>query len=128
MSGKARDEIAENNGIGAGTARNIINEWKNGVESTEYESVRELAIFSKEEGVTLSDVVSHVRLNNYIKKLGANFEQIERALITRCAILIQVSTSGVIARHYQNLVNTVHKPLEWIVLAVFLRSRTNQNL
>jgi hypothetical protein len=36
-----------------------------------------LAVFSKKEGMTLSDVASHVRSNNYFKKLGANQDQIE---------------------------------------------------
>jgi DNA-binding ferritin-like protein len=36
-----------------------------------------LAIFSKKEGVALSEIASHVRLQNHIKKLGAKFEQVE---------------------------------------------------
>ena len=36
-----------------------------------------MAIWSKKEGLVLTEVVTHVRLSNYIKKLGANFEQVE---------------------------------------------------
>jgi transposase len=44
LSGDSRDRIAADNGIGAGTVSNIINEWKKGVEDSEYDPVRELAV------------------------------------------------------------------------------------
>jgi hypothetical protein len=47
LSGNTRDEIAANNEIGPGTVSNIINEWKEGVDSIEYELIRELALFSE---------------------------------------------------------------------------------
>ena len=84
LSGNTRNEIATNNKIGTGTVSNIINEWKKGLDNSEYESIRELAVFSKRQAMTLSDVVAHVRLNNYIQKSGANSEQME-SLITNIA-------------------------------------------
>ena len=77
LSGDSRDRIAADNDIGAGTVTNIINEWKKGIEHSDYDSLRELAVYSKKEGFGLSDIASYVRLNNYIQKLGANQEQIE---------------------------------------------------
>ena len=77
LSGDSRDRIAADNGIGAGTVSNIINELKKGVEDSDYDSVRELAVYSKKEGLGLIDVASSTRLNNYIQKLGANRDQIE---------------------------------------------------
>jgi 5'-3' exonuclease len=77
LSGDSRDKIAADNGIGAGTVSNIINEWKQGVEDSDYNSLRELAIYSKKEGFDLSRVATSIRLNNYIQKLGANQDQIE---------------------------------------------------
>jgi hypothetical protein len=77
LSGNSRNDIATKNKIGAGTVSNIINEWKKGLDNSEYESIRELAVLSKKEAMTLSDVAANVRLNNYIQKLGANVEQIE---------------------------------------------------
>ena len=71
----------------------------------EYESIRELAVFSKKEAMTLSDVAANVRLNNYIQKLGANLEQIEsfianiansqdpQKLIDTASQIAQLSTS-----------------------------------
>jgi hypothetical protein len=77
LSGDSRDRIAVDNGIGAGTVSNIINEWKKGVEHSDYDSLRELAVYSKKEGFGLSDIASSTRLGNYIQKLGANQDQIE---------------------------------------------------
>ena len=77
LSGDSRDRIAADNGIGAGTVTNIINEWKKGVEDSDYESVRELAIYSKKQGFGLSRIASSIRLSNYIQKLGANQDQLE---------------------------------------------------
>jgi 5'-3' exonuclease len=77
LSGDSRDRIAADNGIGAGTVTNIINEWKKGVEDSDYDSLRELAIYSKKEGFGLSEIASSTRLGNYIQKLGADQEEIE---------------------------------------------------
>ena len=77
LSGDSRDKIASDNNIGAGTVSNIINEWKKGVEDSEYETIRELAVFSKKQGLNLGEHASSVRLRNYIEKLGANQDQIE---------------------------------------------------
>lgn len=77
LSGNTRDEISKNNGIGAGTVSNIISYFRNGIESSEFNSIRELAVWLKKEGMTLSDVVTQVRLNNYTKRLGADLEHIE---------------------------------------------------
>jgi len=77
LSGSTRDQIASNNKIGAGTVSNIVNEWKKGLDNSEYESIRELAVFSKKEAMPQSGLATNVRLNNYIQKLGANLEQIE---------------------------------------------------
>ena len=77
LSGESRDRIAVDNDIGAGTVSNIINEWKKGLADSEYETIRELAVFSKKQGLNLGEHASSVRLRNYIEKLGANQDQIE---------------------------------------------------
>ena len=81
LSGDSRDRIAADNDIGAGTVSNIINEWKKGVEDSEYDSVRELAVYSKKEGFGLSDIASSIRLNNYIKNIGTNEDKIESFIV-----------------------------------------------
>ncbi|MGC1930351.1 MAG: helix-turn-helix domain-containing protein [Candidatus Nitrosopolaris sp.] len=77
LTGDSRDRIAAHNNIGRGTVSNIIDEWKKGVENSEYDSVRELTVSLKKQGISLSELACSVRLNNYIQKLGANQDQIE---------------------------------------------------
>ena len=85
LQGVSRDRIAADNGIGAGTVSNIIDEWKDGIHGSDYESVRELAIYCKKEGVNLRDFVPALRIKNYIKQLGAVDEQRVEQFIARCA-------------------------------------------
>jgi hypothetical protein len=47
ISGDTRDKIAIDNGIGEGTVSGIVNDWKRGLEDSEYESARNLAVDSK---------------------------------------------------------------------------------
>jgi hypothetical protein len=72
LQGVSRDRIAADNGIGAGTVSNIIDEWKKNVQDSDYESIRELSVFCKKQGMTLNTLASCIRLNNYIQSLGAN--------------------------------------------------------
>ena len=83
--GDSRDKIAIDNDIGEGTVSSIVNDWKRGLESSEYESVRELAVQSKKQGIALSDLASRFRLYSIIKKSGANEDQIE-SFISNCTI------------------------------------------
>jgi hypothetical protein len=77
LDGDSRDKIAADNHIGAGTVSGIINEYKKGINALEYESVRELSISCKRQGINLGALASSIRLNNYIQKLGANQDEIE---------------------------------------------------
>jgi hypothetical protein len=81
FSGDTRAKIASDNNIGAGTVSNIINEWKKGVEDSDYESVRELTVPLKKQGIGLNELAPSVRLYNYIKKLGADVDQIESFIV-----------------------------------------------
>jgi hypothetical protein len=69
LSGDTRDEIAVDNKIGAGIVSNIISEWKKGLESKDYDSIRDLSTFLGKQSVTHNDLVTLVRLNSYVKKL-----------------------------------------------------------
>src|SRR5207249_11641003 len=85
VSGDSRDKIAIDNSIGEGTVSGIVNDWKRGLEDSEYESVRGLAIQSKKQGIDLNELASRFRLYNLIKKSGANEDQIE-SYISNCTI------------------------------------------
>ena len=68
----------------SGTVSNIIDEWKKGIQGSDYESVRDLAIHCKKEGINLGDFMSTLRLKNYIKQIGAEEERVEQ-FIAKCA-------------------------------------------
>jgi hypothetical protein len=68
LSGDSRDRIASDIGIGTGTVSNIIDEWKKGVQDSDYESIRELSVFCKKQGMTLNALASCIRINNYIQE------------------------------------------------------------
>ena len=54
--------------------------------SSDYESIRELSVFCKKQGMTLNALASCIRLNNYIQSLGANVnESTLESLITNLA-------------------------------------------
>ncbi|MFZ0510245.1 MAG: hypothetical protein WAM14_01450 [Candidatus Nitrosopolaris sp.] len=84
LQGDSRDKIAADNHIGTGTVSNILDEWKKGVQGSDYESVRDLAIHCKKEGVNLGDLMSALRIKNHIKQIDADEERIEQ-FIARCA-------------------------------------------
>jgi len=77
LDGDTRDKIADGNQIGASTVSGIINEWKKGIDILEYDSVRELSVSCKKQGINLGALASPLRTNNYVQKLGANQDQIE---------------------------------------------------
>jgi hypothetical protein len=84
LQGVSRDTIAVHNGVGTGTVSNIIEGWKKGVQDSDYDSVRDLAIHCKKEGVNLGDLISALRIKNHIKHIGADEERVEQ-FIARCA-------------------------------------------
>jgi hypothetical protein len=48
-----------------GTVSNIIDDWKKGVQDSDYESIRELSVFCKKQRITLNALAA--RVNNYIE-------------------------------------------------------------
>jgi transposase-like protein len=67
LQGVSRDTIAADNGIGTGTVSNFIDEWKKRMQDSDYESIRELAVYYKKQGMSLNALASCMRLNNYIE-------------------------------------------------------------
>jgi hypothetical protein len=77
LDGETRDKIAADNQIGAGTVSGIINDYKKRIDAFDFDSIRELSISCKKQGINLGELASSLRTNNYTKKLGANQDQIE---------------------------------------------------
>src|SRR5262249_14497448 len=77
LSGNSRDEIAANNGVGAGTVSNVIGEFRSSLDDSNYESIRELAVQLKKEGMNFAQLACVFRRHNYVNKLGTNEEEVE---------------------------------------------------
>jgi hypothetical protein len=77
FNGLPRDKIAEDNNIGAGTVSSIIANYKAGLETLDFDSIRQLALEVKKQQLNWSDLASHFRLYNYFIKSGASEDQIE---------------------------------------------------
>lgn len=58
--------------IGAGSVTNIVNEWKKDLESSDYESIRELTVGLKKEGLTIAKLASMYRRHNYNRRFESN--------------------------------------------------------
>ncbi|MGB6528610.1 MAG: hypothetical protein WBF33_10925 [Candidatus Nitrosopolaris sp.] len=93
LAGYGRNQIARLNNIGEATVTDNLNRWKRGVDAaaadtsnsdsdpmtvTDYESIRELALYCKREGINISDLRTALRMKNYVTRLGnVSEEQIE---------------------------------------------------
>jgi hypothetical protein len=83
LSGDTRAKIARDNNIGEGSVTNIVSDFNKGLADSEIESLREIAVESRKQGLTLDDLGPRLRLYNYIKKLGADEDQVE-SFIENC--------------------------------------------
>ena len=93
LAGYGRNQTARENNIGEATVTDILNRWIRGVDAaaaaantsnsdpmtvTNYESIRELALYCKREGINISDLRTALRMKNYVTRLGnVSEEQIE---------------------------------------------------
>jgi hypothetical protein len=77
LAGNSRTKIAIDNSIGEGTVGSIVNYFKIGLDSVEFDAARELALQAKKQGLNLSELASNFRLHNFIKTSGASEYQIE---------------------------------------------------
>jgi hypothetical protein len=127
LSGYGRDRIAADNAIGAGTVSNIINEWKKGVEDSDYESIRELAVFSKKQGLKLGEYACSIRLNNYIENIGTNPDEIE-SFIANLANSPEPKKLFDVANHIAGVSRSESIPLEDLETHVKQREEEIQRL
>ena len=77
LSGDSRPKIAIDNDIGEGTVGSIVNYFKIGLDQSEFDAARELALAAKKQGLNLSDLASNFRLHNFMKTSGAAEDKIE---------------------------------------------------
>jgi hypothetical protein len=101
LSGEARDKIASDLQIGAGTVSGIVSDFKKNLQASDIDSARELAIDAKRQGLNLSELASHFRLYNYFIKSGAAEDQIE-------TFIAKVHSTDIPPERIIELVNQLH--------------------
>jgi hypothetical protein len=87
ITGDSRDKIAKDNNIGAGTVTSIVSNYKLELETLDFDSIRQLSIEIRKQGLNWSDLASHFRLYNYFIKSGASEEKVE-------SFIANVSSTG----------------------------------
>jgi hypothetical protein len=65
ITGESRDKIAAENNIGTGTVSSIVANYKAGLEELDFDSIRQLAIEARQDGLNFADLALHSRLYNY---------------------------------------------------------------
>ncbi len=101
INGFPRDKIASDLQIGAGTVSNIVSEFKNNLQGSDIDSLRDLAAETRRQGFTLSDLSHHIRLRNFFIKSGAAEEKVE-------SFITNVSTGDVPPERIVEHVNQLH--------------------
>jgi hypothetical protein len=101
LAGDSRSKIAIDNNIGEGTVSGIVSEFKIGLENSEFDSARELALAAKKQGLNLSVLASNFRLQNFIKSSGTAVEDIE-------SFIANVSTGDASPEKVVELVNQLY--------------------
>ncbi len=96
--GFPRDQIAEHNGIGAGTVSSIVANYKVGLKELNFDSIRQLAVDARQQGWNFADLASHARLYDYFIKSGAAEDKIE-------SFIAKVSSSDVSPENVIELVS-----------------------
>jgi hypothetical protein len=77
LSGEARDKIAADNNIGAGTVTSIVSNYKVRLGTLDFDLIRQLSIEMGRQGLNFADLASHFRLYNYFIKSGAAENKLE---------------------------------------------------
>jgi hypothetical protein len=98
ISGESRDKIAAENNIGSGTVTSIVSNYKVGLENSEFDSIRQLAIEIRKQQLSWSDLGSHFRLSNFFIESGASEEKVE-------SFITNVSSGEVPTERVRDLVN-----------------------
>ena len=100
--GFTRDQIAEQNGIGAGTVSSIIANYRDGLDDLDFDSIRQLAVEARQQGWNFADLASHARLHNYFIKSGAAEHKIE-------SFISKVGSSNISLEAVNELVYQLHE-------------------
>lgn len=78
LFGIPRDTIATYNGIGYGSVSRIVDSYESKI--PDLDLLRAVAVMIKQEGLSLDDVASGIRIKNFLEQMGSSEEEMERLL------------------------------------------------
>jgi hypothetical protein len=87
LNGEQRDKIAVDNGLGAGSVTNIVNEWRAALGFPEADELRELAVTLRRVGITAAQCALGFRIATLMLKIGVkedSFESFISDVYNRC--------------------------------------------
>jgi hypothetical protein len=102
ITGESRDKIAAENNIGNGSVSSIIANYKDGLDSSEFDSIRQLALEIRKQQLNWSDLAPHIRLYNFFIGTGASEEKVE-------SFITNVSSADISPEKVIELVNQLHE-------------------
>jgi hypothetical protein len=87
LNGEQRDKIAVDNGLGAGSVTNIVNEWRTALGFPTADALRELAVTLRRVGITAAQCALGFRIASLMLKIGVkedSFESFISDVYNRC--------------------------------------------
>jgi uncharacterized protein YpiB (UPF0302 family) len=87
---------------GSGTVSSIVANYKAGLDELDFNSIRQLAVVSRQQGLNLSELASHVSLYNFFRKTGIAEDKIE-------SFISDVSSNELPAERAIELVYQLHE-------------------
>ena len=74
LHGKTLDQIVKETNLSKGTVYNLVKRWKDNLESTGIEEIREFAIVVNKSGLTIQECAQGCRIAQILRELGINDE------------------------------------------------------
>jgi hypothetical protein len=87
LNGEQRDKIAGDNGLGAGSVTNIVNEWRAALGSPTADALRDLAVTLRRVGITAAQCALGFRIATLMLRIGVKEEL--RVFYFRCLQSLQ---------------------------------------
>jgi predicted nucleic acid-binding Zn-ribbon protein len=80
LKGVERDRIALGNGLSAGAVTNIVNEWRQAIDFSVADELRELAVTLKKIGITPGECAIGCRASMMLNRVGVGNDQLQSFL------------------------------------------------
>ena len=81
LNGEQRDKIAGDNGLGAGSVTNIVNEWREALGAPTADALRDLAVTLKRGGITAAQCALGFRIATLMLRIGVKEESFESFIL-----------------------------------------------